>query len=191
MCSCPPLTKIERSVLTTRTNRNSTTSQTRNSGVSLPPGQHLLSIPSLSTAPAPERLVSPPYSLHAAPHTICFVCLGAAMVPALSGPGAPSGGDLSLQPSLVSQSPCCGCLPGLSRYWVSKALSSPKCHGLAAKLTCTVRRDIQVAAAEAGMTADQLRAMRSSYDRFEHMRPCGVALQMFECMRSCGAGRRS
>ena len=42
------------------------------------------------------------------------------------------------------------------KAWIATIL--PSCHGLAAKITGTVQRDIQEAALGAGMTAEQLRA---------------------------------
>ncbi len=45
------------------------------------------------------------------------------------------------------------------KQWILNIL--PQCHVLAARLTLTVQKEIQAAAARAGMTADHLRAIFS------------------------------
>jgi|LauGreDrversion4_1035100.scaffolds.fasta_scaffold1032377_2 hypothetical protein len=46
------------------------------------------------------------------------------------------------------------------KQWIMTIL--PRCHAPAAKLTLTVQKEVQISAARAGMTADQLRAVFSA-----------------------------
>jgi hypothetical protein len=59
----------------------------------------------------------------------------------------------------LSQRPCHGLRMKHHTQWILTIL--PQCYALAAKLTLTVQKEIQVAAARAGMTADHLRAVFS------------------------------
>ena len=46
------------------------------------------------------------------------------------------------------------------KQWLTTIL--PRCHALAAQLTLTVQKEIQISAIKAGITADQLRAAFSA-----------------------------
>ena len=56
--------------------------------------------------------------------------------------------------------PCPGNPKCSIKQWLTTIL--PRCHALAAQLTLTVQKEIQISAIKAGITADQLRAASSA-----------------------------